>query len=79
MSKTLMEVFQPPTTPSERLLAALEALALAGHDAGALEARIGLDRGYLLRIVRGQRRPSPVLVLLLEALARHPEDVELLL
>ena len=75
--KTLMEVFSP-AAPSwgERLQVALDALSVAGHDPGALEARIGLTRGWLGRCYQGQKTPSRELVLLLEALARHPEDVE---
>ncbi len=76
--KTLMEVFDPGPTLTERLQAALDSLSAAGHDPGALEARMGCVRGWLGRCYRGQKGPSREMVLLLEALARHPEDVELI-
>ncbi len=77
--KTLLEVFAP-AAPSlgERLQAALDALSAVGHDIGALEIRVGFVRGWLGRCYRGQKAPSRELVLLLEAWARHPEDVELI-
>lgn len=59
-----------------RLATALDALPIG---VVALESVLGLSQGYLSQVrPGGRRKPSLVLVLLLESLARHPGDLDLL-
>lgn len=71
----------PPKTLSQRLAAALDALGALGYPQHDLERRLGLSRSYLGTCrpeSRTQRKPARHLVLLLEALVRHPADIDLI-
>jgi len=63
-------------TLAARLAAAQAALPIA---VGDLERRLGLSQGYLSQCRPGGRRtPARHLVLLLEELVRHPEDLDVI-
>jgi hypothetical protein len=67
---------EPPPSLPARLAAALAALPIG---VGDLERRLGLSQGYLSQCRPGGRRtPARHLVLLLEALVRHPEDLDVI-
>ena len=86
--RTLMAVFEnrPGPTLGERLAAALDALCLSSEEAPSgligindLGRRLGLSAGYLGQCrpsAKNPRRPTRHLVLLLEMLVRHPEDLD---
>ncbi len=88
MPRSLMAVFEdrPGPSLSERLAAALDALCLSSEEAPSgligindLGRRIGLSPGYLGQCrpsAKNPRKPARHLVLLLEMLVRHPDDLD---
>lgn len=70
------------TSLPQRLAAALDALGALGYSQHDLERRLGLSRSYLGQCRPGSssgRQPARHLVLLLEVLARHPEELDIIL
>lgn len=85
MPRSLMSVFEDKPVPSlgERLALALDALCQEAPSGligiNDLGRRLGLSPGYLGQCrpsAATPRRPSRLLVLLLEMLVRHPGDLD---